>query len=817
MKKYNHLKIEKKWQKYWQEKGIFKTKTPSKKKKIYILDMFPYPSGYGLHVGHMRGYTFTDLLSKKRLMEGFEVLHPMGWDAFGLPAENYAIKTGIHPEITTQRNIKNIKRQLNSAGYGYDWDKEVDTSSPDYYKWTQWLFLELFKAGLAYKKKAPVNWCPSCKTVLANEQVINGRCERCGTEVKQKYLEQWFLKITAYAERLLKDLDNLDWPENIKEMQRNWIGKSEGAMIKFHVPETGSQIEVFTTRPDTLFGATYLVLAPEHPFVSSLLKNQKLKVKNYKLIESYIKKTKNKAERERVSESKEKTGVEIKGVKAVNPANEKKIPIFIADYVLPYYGTGAIMAVPAHDQRDFEFAKKFNLPIKTVIKPKSKSQTSRKTERAFEEYGFLVNSQQFSGLSSEKAKKEIVRWLKQKGLAKESIQYKLRDWLVSRQRYWGVPIPIIYCPKHGLVPVPKKDLPVKLPRIKDFLPTGDGKSPLAKSEKFTEARCPICGAKAVRETETLDTFVDSSWYYLRYPDAKNKKAIFSQEKIKKWLPVDIYIGGAEHAVLHLLYSRFITKFLYDKGYIKFNEPFLKLYNPGTIYRNGVKMSKSKGNVVNPDDFIKTYGADTMRVYELFLGPGNQATEWQDKGVVGCRRFLQKIWKLEKKIKKDSPRQSSSKNREIEKLVHQTVKKVTEDIESFHFNTAISSLMILTNKFAEEEKISQENFEILLKLIAPIAPHIAEELWFQIGHKKSIFKEKWPRYNSKLAKEEKFSLIIQVNGKTRSVVEVNLDISAAEAKKIALRKEKIKNYIPEEKKIKKVIFVKNKLINFLYSK
>ncbi len=801
-KKYNHQKIEKKWQSFWQKNNTFKTPKTPKNKKLYILDMFPYPSAYGLHVGHMRGYTYTDLLAKKRRMEGYSVLHPMGWDAFGLPAENFAIKTGIHPKTTTEKNIKNIKRQLIQAGYDYDWQKELNTSQKNYYRWTQWLFLKLFENGLAYKKEAPVNWCPSCKTVLANEQVVNGKCERCGTPVQQKKLSQWFIKITKYADRLLKDLKDLDWPENIKEMQKNWIGKSQGTKIKFEILPLKEKIEVFTTRADTVFGATYLVIAPEH----KIIEKAKGQIKNIKAVNNYIRKAIHKTALERQSLEKAKTGIELKGLKAINPATKKQIPIFVADYVLPTYGTGAIMAVPAHDQRDFDFAKKFNLPIIQVVKSKQKIKLPK--NKAFEEYGILINSGQFSGLSSEKAKKEITKWLGKKGLAKASTQYKLRDWLVSRQRYWGVPIPIIYCPEHGPVAVPEKDLPVVLPNIKDFLPTGDGKSPLAKSKKFVETKCPICGKKAHRETDTLDTFVDSSWYYLRYPDNKNSRQIFDKAKIKKWLPVNIYIGGAEHAVLHLLYSRFITKFLYDLGYVDFKEPFLKLYNPGLIYRYGAKMSKSKGNVVNPDEFIKQYGADTMRLYELFLGPANQAIEWNDKGVIGIYRFLNKVWSLQDKVSK------APESKQIESSLHKTIKSVSEDIEVFKFNTAISSLMILANNLFQQKQINKKTFETFLKLLSPMAPHIAEELWQVLGNKKSIFKQKWPSYNKKLAEQKTFNLIVQINGKTRLIMTLEVGASQSQVEKIVLKENKIKKYIPSQQKIKKIIFVKDKLINFI---
>jgi len=677
MDNYQPQKIERKWQRYWEKRGIFKTLDKFKKPKFYCLDMFPYPSAEGLHVGHLRGYTFSDVIAKKKMMEGYNVLHPMGWDAFGLPAENFAIKTGIHPAISTKKAISNIKKQLILAGFGYDWQREITTCQPDYYKWTQWMFLKLYKAGLAYKKEAPVNFCPSCKTVLAREQVIDGKCERCNSLVEKKYLEQWFFKITDYAEKLLNDLDKIDWPEKIKIMQRNWIGRSVGTELKFKIQNAKGKItnqnsrfiNVFTTRTDTLFGCTYVVIAPEHP----LIENLKSKIENWREVKEYIEEAKKKTEIERLAENKEKTGRELKGIKAINPINNQEIPIFIADYVLLEYGTGAIMAVPGHDQRDFLFAKKHNLAILEVIKPEIGK--SPFPERAFEEDGILINSGIFNGLKSAQAREEMTKYLEKRNLAKKAIYYKLRDWLISRQRYWGAPIPIIYCrqcwetqnsklkiqnsklgydytiiddKEHKIVPVPEKDLPVLLPKIKDFKPTGKGESPLAKVKKFINVKCPKCGSLAKRETDTLDAFVCSSWYFLRYIDPKNKKEFASKEKIKNWLPVDLCIGGAEHAVMHLLYARFFIKALFDQKLINFDEPFSKLFNQGTVYRQGAKMSKSKGNIVTPDYIFQKFGADTMRLYELFMGPAEQATEWSDKGVVGCFRFLNRVWNLQKK-------------------------------------------------------------------------------------------------------------------------------------------------------------------------
>jgi len=804
MKNYLPQKIEKKWQKIWQKKGIFKARDKSKKPKFYLLDMFPYPSAEGLHVGHLRGYAFSDLIAKKRIMEGFKVLHPMGWDAFGLPAENFAIKTGIHPAVSTKKAIKNIKKQLVFAGFGYDWQREITTCHSDYYQWTQWMFLQLYKAGLAYRKKAAVNFCPSCKTVLANEQVIEGKCERCDGLVEKKSLKQWFFKITDYAERLLNDLDKIDWPEKIKIMQRNWIGKSEGSEIFFRILDTNYQLSVFTTRTDTLFGCTYLVIAPEHP----LIENLKSKIKNWSEVEKYVEEAKKKTEIERLAEEKEKTGIEIKGVKAINPVNNQEVPIFLADYVLLEYGTGAIMAVPGHDQRDFTFAKKYNLPVEEVIKSvDGKSSIEKAT---FEEDGLLINSGIFSGLNSAKAREEITKYLEKRELGKKATYHKFRDWLISRQRYWGAPIPIIYCPKCGEVPVPEKDLPVRLPKIKDFKPAGQGESPLAKSKKFVNVKCPKCRSQAKRETDTLDTFVCSSWYFLRYTDSKNKKEFASKEKIKKWLPVDLYIGGAEHAVMHLLYARFFTKFLFDQKLIGFDEPFSRLFNQGTVYYQGAKMSKSKGNVITPDYIFEKFGVDTLRLYELFMGPADQATEWSDRGVVGCYRFLNKVWNLQNRVKNSVLK---IKDSNLEKLIHRTIKKVSEDIENFRFNTTVSALMILTSEMEKQEQLSVTSYQLLIKLLAPMAPHISEELWQKLGHKKSIFLEKWPKYDPKLIKEEIITLVVQVNGKVRDKIEVETNISEEKAKELAFSREKVRKWIGDEE-IKKVIFIPGKLINIV---
>jgi len=824
---YNPQKIEKKWQKIWEKTKIFKTPDKSKKPKFYCLDMFPYPSGGGLHVGHPRGYIATDIISHFKRFSGFNVLHPMGWDAFGLPAENYAVKTGIHPEISTRKNINRFKEQIKSIGLSYDWSREINTTDPQYYKWTQWIFLKLYKEGLAYEAISPINWCPSCKTGLANEEVVSGKCERCGTAVTKKDIRQWFLKITAYAERLLKDLEELDWPEKIITMQKNWIGRSEGADIKFPVFNSQFSIDVFTTRADTLFGATFLVLSPEHPLVGEITTpDKKAEVEKYQI------EAKKKSDLERTDLAKEKTGV-FTGSYAINPANNEKIPIWIADYVLASYSYGAIMAVPAHDQRDFEFAKKYNLPIKTVISSNFPRKDFPPLEKAYEGEGFLVDSREFTGKKSEKAKEEIIDWLSQKGLAKKAVNYKLRDWIFSRQRYWGEPIPLVFCPacqkraknpknkkefnngellNPGWIGLPEEDLPLKLPKVRCYQPTGTGESPLANIKKWVNAKCPKCGGPARRETNTMPQWAGSCWYYLRYIDPKNKKEIFEKEKEKYWLPVDLYIGGAEHAVLHLLYARFWHKFLYDQKIVSTKEPFIKLRNQGLILAaDGQKMSKSRGNVVNPDEIIKKYGADTFRLYEMFMGYFEDYVNWDIKGIEGCSRFLKKVWRFvlankENKIKKESI--------DNKKFLHKLIKKITEDIENLKFNTAISAFMEFLNKSEEKNgKISREFIEKFLILLSPFAPHISEELWSKLGEKKSIFKESWPKYDQKLIKEEVITLVIQVNGRVREKIEVESDISEEKAKELSFSREKVKKWI-EGKGIKKIIFVPGKLINIV---
>lgn len=810
--KYEAKNIENKWQKIWGKNKESETLEDRKKPKFYCLDMFPYPSGEGLHVGHMRGYTYSDVIARKRRLEGYNVLHPMGWDAFGLPAENYALKTGVHPKITTQTSIASIKHQLEDAGYLYDWEREVNTSSKEYYKWTQWLFLQFYKKGLAYKKEATVNWCPSCQTVLANEQAKEGKCERCSAEISKKDLSQWFLKITHYADRLLNGLDSVDWPEKVKIMQKNWIGRSFGTEFEMTAMRAGEhqmeeKIRVYTTRIDTVFGMTYAVLAPEHPMVASLTTNRQKQE-----VEAYIKKSKEESDMERLSEEKEKSGV-FTGSYAINPFNQRKIPIYIGDYVLPEYGTGAIMAVPAHDQRDYLFAEQRGLEIIEVIK--SLDGTSTIEDKAFEEEGVLVESGNFTNMTSIKAKEEMTKWLEEKGLGFGAKKYKLRDWLISRQRYWGVPIPIIYCAKCGQVAAPEKDLPVLLPDISDFKPLGE-KSPLAKARDFVEVKCPQCGGPATRETDTMDTFVDSSWYYLRYADPKNSQAVFDQKKIKHWLPVDLYVGGVEHAVLHLLYARFFTKVLFDLGLIEFEEPFQKLFNQGMIYRNGEKMSKSKGNIVSPQEFFTKYGADTMRLYELFMAPPEQDAEWQDKGVIGIYRFLNKVWDLAAEFK--------NKNLEVKvfdqnlaRLKHQTIKKVSEDIEKFKFNTAVARLMEYVNElFKNQDKISLDYLETLIILLSPMVPHISEELWHQLKNSpedKSVFTEQWPQYDADLIIEQEVTLIAQINGKIRDKINITANLSEIEVKKLVLSSEKIKKWLNNQE-AKKIIYVAGKLVNIV---
>ncbi len=828
MKSYNFRKIEKKWQGIWEERKPYTATARTGKEKMYILDMFPYPSGAGLHVGHPEGYTATDIIARYMRRKEKQVLHPMGWDAFGLPAENYAIKTGTHPDKTTRTNIATFKRQIKSLGFSYDWDREVNTSDPQYYRWTQWLFLQLYKKGFAYKKSAPVNWCPSCKTVLANEQVVGGACERCGSLVEQKNMEQWFFKITAYADDLLNGLDRIDWPEPIKIMQRNWIGRSEGARVDFALAELPEKITVFTTRPDTLFGATFMVLAPEHPLVNAITTPAYAE-----RVAQYKKESGGKSELERTAQQKDKSGV-FTGAYAVNPLTGKKIPVWIAQYVLMTYGTGAIMAVPAHDRRDFEFAQKFDLDIVPVIAPLGAQDSP---ELPFEEYGTVINSGKFSGLSSQEAKKQIIQYLAKTGAGEQWVNYKLRDWLVSRQRYWGAPIPIIYCAQCGEVPVPEKDLPVQLPTDVDFKPTGD--SPLTSSRSFHNVKCPRCGGKARRESDTMDTFVDSSWYYLRYADPHNAKKAFDQKKIAQWLPVDLYVGGAEHAVLHLLYSRFITKFLYDEKLLSFDEPFLTLKNQGLILgENGHKMSKSKGNVINPDEIVKEFGADSLRLYEMFMGPLEDAKPWSTNGLRGVYRFLHKVWVAAADL--DAVRQKKQKHaqraEDADQLLalyeweQRTIAKVTHDIETLNFNTAISQMMEYFNFLKafpyQNSSAYAHGFQQLISLLNPFAPHITAEIGELLGFSKNIEKTSWPletdadavfRGNAHLIARSRAAraaeVVIQINGKVRGKVSFAAGLSADDAFAAALQDEKVRSYVADPARTK-YFWVQDKLLNIV---
>ncbi len=826
--KYNFIEVEKKWQEYWKKNNFFKSYLDPKKLKYYVLEMFPYPSGEP-HMGHVKNYVIGDVVARYKHFQGYNILHPMGWDAFGLPAENAAIQHKIHPSIWTKNNIKKMKNTLIKMGISYDWDREISTCKPDYYKWTQWIFLQLYKKGLAYKKKGVVNWCPSCSTVLANEQVVEGKCERCGAEVTKKELPQWFFKITEYAQSLLDDMECLEeWPDRVLTMQKNWIGRSEGARIEFPIKGGNKTIPVFTTRPDTLYGATYFLLAPEHPLVEEIIIDSPYKDE----VQSFIKEVSKESMIERISTTLEKRGY-FTGKYVINPINSEEIPIWVANYVLMEYGTGAVMAVPAHDQRDFEFAKKYNLPIRVVIQPKDKEVSFNTLEAAFDEEGIMVNSGQFNGLSSTKALENIIDHLIKKGYGKKEVNYRLRDWLISRQRYWGAPIPIIYCPNCGMVSVPEKDLPVLLPENVDFRPTG--MSPLERSEEFVNTICPECGKKAKRETDTMDTFVCSSWYYLRYCSPQSDTAPFNTQELKYWMPVDQYIGGVEHAILHLLYSRFFTKALYDLKYVNFKEPFKRLFTQGMVCKDGAAMSKSKGNVVTPGEIFSKFGIDATRVMILFASPPEVDMEWTDKGMEGASRFLNRVWRLiynnldyfKKARNKEEVflEDISDEAKKIRQKTHQTIKKVTEDIEErFHFNTAISAIMELTNevyKFQLEEKggkkgdvfVLRKALEIIIRLLGPIAPHFSEELWQEMGNKDSIYMQPWPKYDDILLKEEEKIIVVQVNGKLRGKLTVPATYDDERIEREALSIPKIQEKI-EGKKIIKIIAVSGKLVNIV---
>ena len=798
---YNHSAIEKKWRENWEEKPI--NVNDGKKEKYYCLDMFPYPSGSGLHVGHWRGYVISDVWSRYQLLKGKYVIHPMGWDAFGLPAENYAIKMGVHPAKSTEANISNIKKQIKQIAAIYDWDMEVNTTDPEFYKWTQWIFVQMFKKGLAYEKEFPINWCPSCKTGLANEEVVNGCCERCGTTVTKKNLRQWMLKITAYAERLLNDLDTLDWPEKVKKMQTDWIGKSYGAEVDFPSDGRDEKITVYTTRPDTLYGATFMVLAPEHELAKSLATDA-----TREAVEKYIFDSSMRSNVDRM-QAKEKTGV-FTGSYAINPLNGEKTPIWLSDYVLADYGTGAIMCVPAHDDRDFEFAKKFGLPIVQVI-AKDGIEIEDMTEAYTEASGTMINSGDWNGMESSVLKKEAPHMIEEKGFGHKMVNYKLRDWVFSRQRYWGEPIPIIHCPKCGCVPVPEEELPLRLPDVESYQPTGTGESPLAGIEEWVNTTCPVCGAPAKRETNTMPQWAGSSWYFLRYVDSHNSQELVSREKADKYLPVDMYIGGVEHAVLHLLYSRFYTKFLCDIGAIDFDEPFKKLFNQGMITgKNGIKMSKSKGNVVSPDDLVRDYGCDSLRLYELFVGPPELDAEWDDRGIEGVSRFLNRFWNLVTD-NKDKDIQAS---REMIKLRHKLVYDIEYRFNQFSLNTVISGFMEYNNKLIDLAKkeggIDKETLRTFVTLLAPFAPHIGEELWQQLGGTDSVFHSQWPECDEEAMKDDEIEVAVQVNGKTRAVISVAADISKEDA--LAAGREAVKDKMSGN--IVKEIYVPGKIINIV---
>ena len=944
MERYEHKIIEQKWRDEWNNSDVYKTTEDKEKEKFYILDMFPYPSGAGLHVGHPKGYIATDIISRYKKMSGYNVLHPMGWDAFGLPAEQYALKNKVHPRVGTDKNIDTFKKQLEKISLNYDWDREISTTDPDFYKWTQWAFIQMYKKGLVYQSNEPINWCPSCKTGLANEDLENGCCERCDTPIEKKKIPQWVIKITDYADRMLADLDKLDWQESIKESQRNWIGRSEGANIEFAIKDGEQKIKVFTTRPDTLFGATYMVLAPEHELIDDL----KSKIKNWSKVQKYQKQTQAKTEIERTAEGREKTGVKLEGVMAINPVNNEEIPIFIADYVLADYGTGAIMAVPAHDERDWEFAKKYDIEIKSVIEPlfidKTKSSSPKKeldfverdvitaivkhweqdkylllkwklvdwttfitggiengqtaeeaarteileetgyknlkliksigvshskffhnpknvnrfahfksfyfelenaeqeeitkeesdkheiiwmTKKEVEENivaggqrwawdriesdkiytgsGIMINSEEFDGMDSEEAKEKITEFAG----GEMTISYKLRDWVFSRQRYWGEPIPLIHCEKCGVVTVPEDELPLELPEVESYEPTGTGESPLAAIDEWVNTTCPECDGKAKRETNTMPQWAGSSWYYLRFIDPHNENALVDKTQEKYWSPVDFYVGGAEHATRHLIYARFWHKFLYDIGVVNYDEPFSKLQTVGLIMaEDGRKMSKRWGNVINPDDVIDKFGADTFRLYEMFMGPFDASIAWSTEGLIGPRKFLEKIWKIYHSGFTDS---ETSEN--LKKTLHKTIKKVGEDISEMKYNTAISAMMVLANQLEKEKNISKEDFKNFLKILSPFAPHMTQELWNQQGNKTFIMEENWPKYDEKYLVDDEIELVVQVNGKVRDKLTVSADITEEEAKQKALESQKVQKHI-DGKEIRKVIFVQGKLLSIV---
>ena len=800
---YNHHTVEKKWQKIWEEEKAFKVSEDYSKPKFYALVEFPYPSGQGLHVGHPRPYTALDIVSRKRRMQGYNVLFPMGWDAFGLPTENYAIKNHIHPKIVTKNNVARFKGQLQSLGYSFDWDREINTTDPDYYKWTQWIFLKLFNAGLAYKKEMPINWCTSCKVGLANEEVVNGVCERCGAPVVRKVKSEWMLKITEYADKLIKDLDDVDYIEKVKVSQKNWIGRSEGAEVDFRLKDKDEKLRVYTTRPDTLFGATYMVISPEHP----LIDKYKDEITNWDEIQKYREMAARKSDFERTELAKDKTGVILGGLSAVNPVNGKEIPVWISDYVLMSYGTGAIMAVPAHDTRDWEFAKKFDLPMIQVVEGKEGPVDIN--EAAFTDVatGKMINSDFLDGLEVTEAKEQMKDFLEEKGIGNRKVNYKLRDWVFSRQRYWGEPIPIVHCEKCGYVPLDESELPLLLPEVDSYMPTDNGESPLAAMTEWVNTTCPCCGGPAKRETDTMPQWAGSSWYFLRYTDPHNTEALASKEALKYWLPVDWYNGGMEHTTLHLLYSRFWHKFLYDQGIVPTKEPYQRRTSHGMILgENGEKMSKSRGNVVNPDDIVQAYGADTLRTYEMFIGAFDLSASWSEDGVKGCRRFLERVWKLQT-IMTDEEGYSS----DMETKMHQTIKKVSLDFENLKYNTAIAAMMSLINDFYKKNAVTKGEYKTLLTLLNPVAPHITEELWEMIGGEGHVYQTAWPEYDEAKTVESTVEIAVQINGKTRATLSIGKDDAKEDV--LAKAKETIADKL-EGKNIIKEIYVPGRIVNIV---
>lgn len=811
---YNPDEIENHWQKEWENTNLYKTREDMSLPKYYILDMFPYPSGEGLHVGHPKGYIATDVITRMKVMQGYNVLHAMGWDAFGLPAENYAIKNKIHPSVAVKENIAKFKSQLRRLGLTYDWNKEINTTDPNYYKWTQWIFLKLHEKGLAYESNEPINWCPSCQTGLANEDLENGNCERCGTHVEKKLMRQWVLKITEYADRLLDDLDKLpEWEESVKEMQRNWIGRKKGALISFDllISETSSKnhkIKVFTTRPETIFGSSFIVISPEHPLVSELTNN----IENQEEVSRYVYEAGQKSDLDRTDLNVNKTGVLLEGIKAINPINKKEIPVYLADYVLKSYGTGAIMGVPAHDQRDFDFALLYNLPVIPVIKPKSIRLEDLKLP--FIGDGEVMGSEFVTGLSSPKASEEVIKWLEKNNLGGKFITYKLQDWVFSRQRYWGEPIPIVRCKKCGIVPIPENELPLKLPDIKNYQPTGTGESPLVDIKEWFNTKCPRCSGLAKRETNTMPQWAGSSWYWLRYIDPHNNKMLVDKKKEGYWSPVDQYIGGAEHATRHLIYARFWYKFLYDIGVVNYEEPFKGFQHVGLIMgEDGQKMSKRFGNVVSPDDIVEQYGADTLRVYEMFMGQFGYSTAWNTKGLVGARRFLGRVFDLQRKLQ---PTVSTGHTSDLERLVHKTIRGVTKDIEHFKFNTAISKLMELINKMSDENVVNTEDYKKLILLLHPFAPHITEELWNRTGEKYSIYTHCWPKYEESKIQETSYNIGIQIDGKIRGELTIDKTMEREELKTAVLKVEKIQKHL-EGKEIVDFIYIPRKIVNLVTRK